>query len=123
MQDNLRNALMTNAGFSTATGLIAVAFAARLEGLLGPPAWSLRAIGAALLVFAALVAHEARAPGQARIRQIIAADLAWVVSAAVVLASAPAWLTDTGLVVLGVVSVLVAFIATAQWRGLGGLSD
>lgn len=114
----LEKALKANAGFSLATGLIAVALAGRFEESLGPPAWSLRALGAGLLVFAALVAREARAPEPTGSQQIIAADLAWVVAAAIIVAVSPDWLTGTGRVVLGVVSALVAVLAAAQWRGL-----
>lgn len=122
-RSTLERALTANAGFSAATGLIAIALAGGLDASLGPPAWSLRVLGVGLLVFAAFVAREARAPGRTGSRQIIAADLAWVVAAVVILASAPDWTTDTGLVVLGAVSALVALLAAAQWKGLSELRE
>lgn len=114
----LQRALTANAAFSALTGLAALTFAGRLSGALGPPDWSLRALGAGLLIFAALVARESMAPGRSGTIPIIAADLAWVVSATIVLVSAPSWLADTGRITLATVSLVVAAVAVAQWRGL-----
>ena len=114
----LTNALAANAVFSGLTGLAALALAGSLSDALGPPAWSLRLLGAGLLVFAALTAHEARAPRKAATWQIIAADAGWVIAAAIVVAVSPAWLTATGRAVLVGVTLVVAAVATAQWRGL-----
>ncbi len=120
--DLLRGALAANAAFSSLTGLAALILAGTLEESLGPPAWALRAVGAGLLGFAALVAREAREPRRAGARQIIAADLAWVISAAIVVAVAPGWLTSNGRIVLISVTAIVAAVAAAQWRGLEAAS-
>ncbi len=120
--DLLRGALATNAAFSGLTGLAALILAGTLEDSLGPPAWSLRAVGAGLLVFAALVAREARRPQKAGTRQIIAADLTWVTAAGIIAAVAPSWLTSNGRIVLITVTGVVAVVAAAQWRGLEAAS-
>ena len=120
--DLLRGALAANAAFSGLTGLSALILAGTLEESLGPPAWALRAMGAGLLVFAALVARHSREPQRAGTRQIIAADLAWVISAAIIIAVAPGWLTSAGRVVLISVTAIVAAVAAAQWRGLEAAS-
>ena len=117
-RNNLTNALLANAAFSGITGLGALTLAGRLADSLGPPAWSLRAIGACLLVFAALVAREARNPQRAGTHQIIVADLAWVVAATALMGVTPGWMTGTGRIALAAVTVVVAVIALAQWRGL-----
>ncbi len=114
----LRSALLANAGFSTVTGLTALTLGGRLEEAFGPPAWSLRALGAGLLIFAAVVAREAGAPRRPWTRQIIAADLAWVVAAVAIVTIAPGWVTGTGRAALGAVTVVVGLLAVAQWRGL-----
>lgn len=114
----LRNALMTNALFSGLTGAGALMLAGPLSESLGPPPWSLRAIGAGLLLFAATVAREARAPGRARAWQIISADIGWVIAAAAIVALAPSWLSAAGRIALVGVTVVVAGMAAAQWRGL-----
>lgn len=114
----LRRALAANAAFSGITGLFSLLGAGPLSDALGPPTWSLRALGAGLLVFAAVVAIEAREPGRTGTRQIIAADVGWVIAAAIIVGMTPAWLTDTGRAVIVAVTVVVAAVAAAQWRGL-----
>ena len=118
----LRRALFANAAFSAITGLGALALAPGLAESLGPPAWALRSLGAGLVVFAALVAREARRLGRNGTIQIIAADAAWVVTAAVLVAVAPSWLTGAGRITLAAVTLVVAAVASAQWRGLGTAS-
>ena len=115
---NLKRALAANAAFSAITGLGALALAERLAESLGPPTWALRALGGGLLAFAVLVALEARTPARTNTKQIIAADLAWVVAAIAIIWSAPSWLTGTGRIVVAGVTLIVAALATAQWRGL-----
>jgi hypothetical protein len=114
----LSRALLANAVFSGVTGLAALALAPVLAESLGPPAWGLRALGAGLVVFAALVAREGRGPARAGTIQIIVADAAWVVTATLLIARAPSWLTGTGRATLAAVTLVVAAAATAQWRGL-----
>ena len=116
--DTLRTALLTNAGFSGVTGLLALVLAGSLATSLGPPAWSLRALGVGLIVFGIAVTLVARAPQPRRAWEIIAADLAWVATATVVIAVAPGWTTAAGRTVLAVVTVAVAALAAAQWWGL-----
>lgn len=123
MKDRLlRNALLTNAGFSGATGALAVALGGRLGDALGPPTWSLRALGMGLLVFAVVVANEARAPGHPGTWMIIGADLLWVVAAPIIIAVGPEWLTRSGQAALALVTVAVAALAAAQWRGMEAAS-
>lgn len=123
MKDRLlRNALLTNAGFSGAIGALAVALGGRLEDALGPPTWSLRALGMGLLVFAVVVANEARAPGHSGTWRIIGADLLWVVAAPIIIAVSPEWLTRSGQAALALVTVAVAALAAAQWRGMEAAS-
>ncbi len=110
--------LSANAAFSGVTGIVSAALAGRLAESLGPPAWAIRALGVGLVIFAAIVARESRAPSRARTWQIIAADIAWVAIAVGIMATTPSWLTGVGNSVLGAVTVAVAVLATAQWRGL-----
>ncbi len=114
----LRRALAANAAFSSITGLIASLMAGSLSDALGPPTWSLRALGVGLLVFAAVTANEAREPRRTGTWQIIAADVGWVIAAAIIVGLSPTWLTETGRTVVVAVTVIVAAVAVAQWRGL-----
>ena len=118
MTTMLKNALVANAVFSGTTGIGAIVFAGLLAESLGPPAWSLRALGAGLVGFAAIVARESLAPQRRRARQIVAADAAWVAAAAIIILAAPGWLTGAGRSVLATVTASVALLAAAQWRGL-----
>jgi hypothetical protein len=119
---SLKGALFANTVFSGVTGITALVLARPLSESLGPPEWSLRTLGVGLLVFAGLVAREARAPGRPGTWQIIAADLAWVTSAAIAVAVGPGWMTGAGRVVLAAVTVPVAVLAAWQWRGLEAAS-
>ena len=116
--DLLKRALAANAMFSGLTGFGTLALAGSLSDSLGPPAWSLRGLGAGLLVFAAMVAIGARAPGKTGTWQIIAADVSWVVAAAAIVAVAPSWLTEIGRGTVVAVTLVVAALAAAQWLGL-----
>ncbi len=118
MTTMLKGALVANAVFSGTTGIGAIVLAGLLAESLGPPAWSLRALGVGLIGFAAMVARESLAPQRRRTRQIVAADAAWVATAAIIILAAPGWLTGTGRAVLATVTACVALLAAAQWRGL-----
>lgn len=114
----LQRALVTNAVFSATTGLGALLFAETLADALGPPAWSLRVLGAGLAAFAVVAALESRARRRTGTIQIIAADLAWVVGATALIVVPPSWLTPTGRTVLAAVTAVVAGVAATQWISL-----
>ncbi|MDH3248716.1 MAG: hypothetical protein OEQ47_07130 [Acidimicrobiia bacterium] len=117
MNNTLQEALVANAVFSGTTGIGAIALADVLAGSLGPPAWSLRALGVGLVVFAAVVAGESRAPRARGTSRIIAADVAWVATAVIIIMVSPGWLTGVGRAVLAAVTIAVAALAAGQWRG------
>lgn len=110
--------LAANAASSAVTGVALVAGAAPLSGWLGIPAWLSVAVGAGLLVFAVSVVRVARSPQPAAVRQVIAADVAWVIGAAVVIVGFPESMSTAGLWALGVVTVAVADFAVFQAVGL-----
>ena len=118
----LGRSLIANAAFSGLTGLTALTLANRLAETLGPPAWSLRVLGVGLLGFAALVAREWASPGRSGTLGVIAADLAWIATAAVILVIAPTWLTDAGRTALVVVTLVVVLVTGGQWLGLRAFS-
>ena len=118
----MRSALGANAGFSAIAGIAALALGGRLEASLGPPAWSLRALGAGLIMFGLVVAREAGAPSRPGTWRIIGADLAWVAAAVIIIAIPPGWLAETGRAVLASLTVVVAALAAAQWRGVEAAS-
>lgn len=114
----LPTTLIANAASSAMTGVALVAGAAPLSGWLGIPAWLSIAVGIGLLAFAVSVAFVARNPRPTAVRQVIAADVAWVVGAAVVIVGFPGSMSTAGLWALGIVTVAVADFAIFQTAGL-----
>jgi Polyketide cyclase / dehydrase and lipid transport len=114
----LRGPLAANAGFSAATGLFLITGAVPLSGWLGVPGWLGVVVGLGLLLFAFEVARTARHPRPTAVRQVITADTAWVVAAAVVIIGFPQSMSTAGLWALGVVTAAVADFAALQTLGL-----
>ena len=112
----LRIVLRLNAGFSLATGALALVAGGAVADLLGiEQVWLVRLVGAGLLGFAALVAAASRLrPVELRQQAalISIADLGWV--AATIGVVAAGWLSTAGVVVMGLVAVLVLDLGVAQ---------
>jgi hypothetical protein len=114
----LTRTMALNAGFSAVTGVILVIGAVPLSRWLGIPTWLSIAVGVGLLPFAVAVAKTARSPRRSTVRQVIIADIAWVICAAVVLIGFPGSMSTAGLWALGLVTVTVADFAALQVIGL-----
>lgn len=114
----LRPTLTVNAVSSAVTGVALVAGAAPLSGWLGIPAWLSVVVGIGLLAFAVGVARVARDLRPNGVHQVIAADVAWVIGAAVVIVGFPGSMSTAGLWALGIVSLAVADFAILQTAGL-----
>lgn len=114
----LTRTLVANAGFSVVTGVILIIGAVPLSRWLGIPTWLTIAVGVGLLPFALAVAKTARSPRRDTVRQVIVADIAWVIGAAVVLIGFPRSMSTAGLWALGLVTVAVADFAALQMIGL-----
>ncbi len=114
----LRNVLRLNAGFSTATGVVALAAGGPVADLLGiDDAWSVRSAGAMLLGFAVVVLIVASLRTTRLDRWSLAvslADLGWVGGTVGVIAAG--WLSTGGAVTMGVVGLLVGELGVAQLR-------
>lgn len=114
----LTRTLAANAGFSVVTGVTLIIGAVPLSRWLGIPTWLTIAVGVGLLPFALAVAKTARSPRRDTVRQVIVADIAWVIGAAVVLIGFPRSMSTAGLWTLGLVTVAVADFAALQMIGL-----
>lgn len=116
----LRNALRMNAAFSSATGLVGVAFGgpvADLLGLSGAGPTVVRLISGGLVVFAALLLFEAGRPAGALLGsalRISVADLLWVTGTMVAIASGA--FSARGAVVAAVVGLIVLELVIVQLR-------
>ena len=111
--------LRANAAFSIVSGgslLLAAPAIGTVLGSVEP--WLLRLIGAGLLLFAALVLHEARAPSAAGTWPILAGDLGWVLASILLVAWGPGWLSLAGRWVVLVVAAIVGLFAYLQWHAL-----
>lgn len=119
----LSTALAANAAFSGATGLAAALAAPAVAGALGTvPAWVVGGLGAGLVLFAALVAVEARRRRPAMVKAIVAADIGWVLGSVLIVAVGGRWLSGGGnRLVLGL-ALVVALLAAMQTAGLRSAS-
>jgi hypothetical protein len=116
----LRFLLTVDALISGVTGIAMIATAAVLEPFLSVPAVVMRSAGVALLPFAAMVFFFSR-PAQftpARVRVVIALNVAWVAASVLVLVTG--WLQPTAIGVAFVVfqALVVAGLAELQFTGL-----
>ena len=114
----LQRTLTANAVFSGITGIVMVGAAAPLAEWLGIPAWLSVTLGAGLVAFAGVVFHVSRHPAPRRVVSVIAADVAWIVGAAVVIAGVPEAMSPAGVWTLVLVTLAVADFAIFQTIGL-----
>ena len=116
----LRFALMLDGAGTAANGVLYLAGAPLLDDWLGLPTGMLMAVGAALIVYAALVLRLATRPAMPRaaVAAVIAANVLWVVDS--LLALALDWFTPTvaGQVLIAAQAALVAGLAALQYVGL-----
>jgi hypothetical protein len=115
----LRNALLVDAAASGATGLLMIAGAGLLEGLLGLPATLLRGAGLVLVPYVAFVvwaSTRSHIP-QGAVWAIIIANAAWAVASAFLLMGT---LSPTLLGYLFVIgqALVVALLGEVQYVGL-----
>ena len=116
----LRFALLLDGVATGANGVLYLAGAPLLDGWLGLPTGMLVGVGAALIVYGALVLRLATRPAMPRaaVVAVIAANVLWVVDS--LLALALDWFTPTtaGQVLIAAQAVLVAGLAALQYVGL-----
>jgi hypothetical protein len=116
----LRFALTLDGVATGANGVLYLAGAPLLDGWLGLPTEMLIAVGAFLIVYAALVLRLATRPEMPRVAvvAVIAANALWAIDSLIALALD--WFTPTtvGQVVIAVQAVLVAGLAALQYVGL-----
>ena len=124
----VRRALLANAVFSFATGLICVLAPSWVAGLLltGDFIFELVTspflildLGIGLLLFAGLVFYAARKPmlNLTLVKAISVADLAWVLLSLLVLVFAPAALTSIGFTLMMAIAIVVLVFAMEQLVG------
>lgn len=114
----LKTALFVNAGFSAVTGTLLLLLPDRIGGWLGTvPAGLLLALGAGLLVFAAVVAWQARSPAPLISLAISLMDLSWVI-ASIGLVFFTRVLTPPGTSAVLAVAALVGTLALLQLAGI-----
>ena len=116
----LRYALLADAIASGATGLLMIAGAGLLEGLLGLPALLTREAGLVLVPFVAFVAlvGTRRVISRPAVQAVIALNVLWVLGSALLLASG--WVAPTMLGYAFVIAqaVVVGVFAELQFIGL-----
>lgn len=120
----LKSALLINAGFSILCGLVCLLIADSLAQIMGIAPWMLYVLGIGLLLFAADAAYTAtRSPINLLFAKLITgADVLWVLGSVVILIFFPGSLTFNGQLILELVAIAVAVIATVQAVGIKQLS-
>ena len=124
----LRRTLWGNAAFSVVSGAVLAAFAGPFAGVAthGPIevlgldlAIVLELLGLGVVAFGALCGWAASRPNLPLdlIRFVFAADIAWVVASALVLALPATW-TTAGIAGIVVVALIVADLAILEYLGL-----
>lgn len=112
----LPTVLKLNALSSAATGVLLVALAAPLAGLLGLSSTFLMVAGLALLPFSAGVLLAARAPTPTRVKLVSAVDFTWVAGSVAVVALMP--VTTLGIAAVLAIALVVDIFGTLQLLGL-----
>jgi hypothetical protein len=116
----LRRALMLDAVASGAAGLLMIAGAGLLEGLLGLPAALLRGAGLVLVPYVAFViwAGTRETVSRPAVGTIVAANALWAAASALLLVSG--WVAPTALGYAFVIgqAVVVALLGELQYVGL-----
>jgi glucose uptake protein GlcU len=116
----LRRALILDALASGATGLLMIAGADLVEGLLGLPAALLRGAGLVLVPYVAFVVYAGTRESISRpaVWIIIIANVAWAAASALLLVSG--WVAPTALGYAFVIAqaVVVALLGELQYMGL-----
>ncbi|MEQ9520724.1 MAG: hypothetical protein RLN89_14940 [Parvibaculum sp.] len=117
----LRRSLLGNAMFSTLTGLVSLLAAAPLAKTLGiPDPTFLAVLGSQLLVFAGFLVWLATrtAPQPGLVWTVIVLDIVWVAGSVALLPFVADFMTDLGLVSMGLTALVVASFAVGQTLGV-----
>ena len=116
----LRRALLLDAAASGGTGLLMIAGAGLLEGLLGLPAALLRGAGIVLIPYVAFVAYAATRESIARsaVWAIIAANGLWAAASALLLVGGWVAPTALGYAFVAGQALVVALLGELQYMGL-----
>jgi hypothetical protein len=116
----LRLTLIADAVVTGVNGLVYLAFAAPVSGLLGPDAPFLRAIGAFLLVYGAAVAllGTRRTIGRPATMAVITLNIIWTLGSVAAVISGALDLTTVGAIWAIAQALVVALFAELQITGL-----
>ena len=116
----LRRALLLDAIASGATGVLMIACAELVEGLLGLPATLLRGAGLVLMPYVAFVAFTGTRPAisRAAVWTIIVANALWAAASALLLVSGLVSPTALGYAFVIGQAVVVALLGELQYTGL-----
>lgn len=116
----LRRALILDAVASGATGLLMIAGAGLLEGLLGLPAALLRGAGLVLVPYVAFVVYAGTREAIPRpaVWTIVVANVLWAVASGLLLVSGLVAPTVLGYVFVTGQAVVVALLGELQYMGL-----
>ncbi|MEA2002160.1 MAG: hypothetical protein U9N84_09810 [Actinomycetota bacterium] len=122
-EQTLRKVLWVDVIGSSATIAFTIFGAALLGGWLGVSAWAPLAVGLVLIPWVALLLRTVRRD-QLRavdVAAIVAGNLLWVGTTAVLLLGFPDALSTAGKWIVGIFAIAVLDLSLAEWMGLRGL--
>lgn len=118
---DLKTALIGNAIFSTASGIVLMTWNGRLMEIMGVHLnWILPAIGVGLVIFGLAIVYHATRPAisAVQVKLIIFQDVAWVLGSTMIIGFQLFELTANGYTLMTLVGIAVADFALLQWIGL-----
>lgn len=118
MSSLLTRTLRANATFSVISGVVLALGAIPIGRRVEVPPIVVAAIGAALIPFALFVWRTAARSSLPGARGVLAADIAWVLGAAIVVLGVPDTMNSVGVSALVLITVVVADFALFEWVGL-----
>lgn len=117
--NKLKNSLLINAIFSSASGIVLIVFSQQIGGLFGTTNSSVFwIIGIALLIFASTIAYEVVKQRPLAVLWIIAQDFLWVLGSIIILIVNPFVISKAGNSTIAVVALIVLFLGINQSKAL-----
>ncbi|MEX0812037.1 MAG: hypothetical protein WD048_07450 [Chitinophagales bacterium] len=115
----LQKALLANALFSGASGILMISLHQKIASLFEiQDSTAFWAIGIALIYFALTIVYEIKKQRRLAVLWIIAQDMLWVVGSIIVLLAEPFGISSAGNKIIFIIALVVFAMAANQYRAL-----
>ncbi|MDO6472034.1 hypothetical protein [Maribacter sp. 1_MG-2023] len=117
--NKLQNALKANAIFSSISGILLIIFNSKIAALFGTGNTTIFwVVGLVLLYFTITIWYEIKKQRRLAVLWIIIQDILWVVASLMIIVLNPFVITSTGNLIIGIIAVIVLFMAINQTKAL-----